>query len=63
VIQSVRFSKKESEQIRKKCTEINKGLVMSGKAPLKDSEFVHKILDISIAYVKLDSKGEVYIDL
>lgn len=60
---NVRLSDKEQEAIRKKCIEINKLLIKNNKEPLKDSELVHKILDLSITYVNVDSKGEVYLEM
>lgn len=60
---NVRLSDKEQEAIRKKCIEINKLLIKNNKEPLKDSEMVHKILELSITYVNVDTKGEIYLDL
>ena len=60
---NVRLSDKEQEAIRKKCIEINKLLIKNNREPLKDSELVHKILDLSIAYINIDGKGEFYLDL
>lgn len=60
---NVRLSDKEQEAIRKKCIEINKLLIKSNKEPLKDSEMVHKILELSITYVNVDGKGEIYLDI
>lgn len=60
---NVRLSDKEQELIRKKCIEINKLLIKSNKEPLKDSEMVHKILELSIAYVNVNTKGEIFLDI
>jgi len=60
---NVRLSDKEQEEIRKKCIEINKLLIKNNREPLKDSEMVHKILELSIAYVSVDAKGEIYLNL
>ena len=60
---NVRLNDMEQEAIRKKCIEINKLLIQNNKEPLKDSEMVHKILELSITYVKVTNKGEVYLDM
>ena len=63
MLETLRFSKKEKEQIRKKWTEINKHLIMNGQIPLKESEMVHLILKKSISYAKIDKNGELYLDV
>lgn len=60
---NVRLNDMEQEAIRKKCIEINKLLIGNNKEPLKDSELVHKILDLSITYAKVSTKGEIYLDI
>lgn len=59
---TLRLSDKEQEDLRKKSIEINKLLVKEGLQPLKDSELAHKILEKSITYVRVDKKGEIYLD-
>lgn len=59
----LRLSESEQEAIREKAIEINKLLIKKGLPPLKDSELTHKILDLSIGYVKLNSEGELFLDL
>jgi hypothetical protein len=59
----LRLSESEQEAIREKAIEINKLLIKSGLPPLKDSELTHKILELSISYVKLNSAGELFLDL
>ena len=60
---NVRLNEMEQEAIRKKCIEINKLLIGNNKEPIKDSELVHKILDLSITYVRVNNKGEIYLDM
>lgn len=60
---NVRLNDMEQEAVRKKCIEINKLLIQHNKEPLKDSELVHKILELSITYVKMNTKGELFLDL
>jgi hypothetical protein len=60
---NVRLNDMEQEAIRKKSIEINKLLIGNNKEPLKDSELVHKILELSISYVKLNNKGELYLEI
>ena len=59
----LRLSESEQEAIREKAIEINKLLIKKGLPPLKDSELTHKILELSIGYVKLNSEGELFLDL
>mgnify|MGYP000200376083 CR=1 FL=1 len=59
---TVRLSDAETEAIRQKAIEINKLLIKQGQQPLRDSELVHKILEKSVPYVQLNTKGEVVIE-
>jgi len=59
----LRLSEWEQEAIREKAIEINKLLIKHGMPPLKDSELTHKILELSISYVKLNAQGELFLDL
>ncbi len=59
---TLRLTDWEQEELRKKCTEINKLLIKEGKSPLKDSELAHEILKISIKQVKLDRNLNIYIE-
>lgn len=60
---NVRLTTGEQEAIRQKAIEINKLLVRKGMQPLRDSELVHKILEKSVPYVKLNENGEVVIEI
>lgn len=60
---NVRLNDMEQEALRKKCIEINKLLINNNREPFKDSELVHKILELSVPYVKVSTKGEVFLDL
>jgi ankyrin repeat protein len=60
---SVRLSDGETEAIRNKCIEINKLLIKNGQQPLKDSELVHKILELSVAYARVQDDGAIFLDL
>jgi hypothetical protein len=59
----LRLSDIEQEAIRLKAIEINKLLVKRGLIPLRDSELVHKILELSISYTSLNADGELFLDL
>ncbi|MFK5891208.1 MAG: hypothetical protein QM486_10825 [Flavobacteriaceae bacterium] len=61
-MENLRLSKKESEELRKKCIEINKILVSKEKAPIRESELAHFILYKSTTYVKITKSGEMIID-
>lgn len=59
---TLRLSDWEQEELRKKCTEINKLLIKDGKEPLKDSELAHELLRISIKSARLNRSGQIYIE-
>lgn len=56
----MRINDKEEAAIRKKAIEINKKLIESGMAPVKDSELVHKILIDAINRTKLQ-EGKIIV--
>lgn len=60
---SVRLSDKETEEIRNKAIDINKLLINNGFPPLKDSELVHKILELSVTYARVQDDGSIFLDL
>lgn len=60
---TLRLSKKEQEGLRKKCIEFNKLLIAENKVPVKESDLAHILLDISIRYAKINSRGEVIVDV
>lgn len=59
---TLRFTKTEEAELNKKCTEINKILINQNQMPMRVSELAHKILEITIRYVKVDKNGNIYID-
>ena len=59
---NIRLTNWEQEEIRKKSIEINKIRIKNGREPYKDSEMVHKILEISLPYIKVGNDGEVIVD-
>ena len=61
-MENLRLSKTEDELIRKKCIEVNKILVSKEKAPLKESELAHFILENTISLVKVNNSGILIID-
>jgi len=60
---SIRLNEKEQELIRKKCIEINKKLVEKEKAPVRESELIHLVLEQSIQFAMVDKKGNLTIDI
>ena len=60
---TVRLSDSETEAIRQKAIEINKLLIKQGRQPWKDSELVHKILEKSVACARLNSNGELVLEV
>lgn len=59
---NIRLNEWEQEEIRKKAVEINKVRIKNGREPYKDSEVVHKILEISLPCVKVAADGDVIVD-
>jgi hypothetical protein len=59
MIKMLRIKEVQSENLRKKCIEINKILISMNKEPLKDSEIAHKILDIGIKNIFVSKYGEL----
>lgn len=59
---NVRLTNAEQEAIRQKAIEINKLLIKKGMQPLRDSELVHKILEKSVPYARLNESGEVVVE-
>ena len=63
MVTAVRLTTEEQEELRKKCIEINKLLIKNNNMPIRESELVHKILEKTIGYVDVTSKGEIIIDM
>lgn len=59
---NLRLSDWEQNELRKKCTEINKLLIKDNKEPLKDSELAHAILKKAIGNARLDKNYNIYIE-
>lgn len=61
LIKMLRINEVESENLRKKCIEINKILISLNKEPLKDSEVAHILLEKGIKKVTVNKYGELEI--
>lgn len=59
MIKMLRIKEVQSENLRKKCIEINKVLISMNREPLKDSEIAHKILDMGIKTIFVNKYGEL----
>lgn len=59
MIKMLRIKEVQSENLRKKCIEINKILISMNKEPLKDSEIAHKILDMGIKSIFVNKYREL----
>jgi hypothetical protein len=59
MIKMLRIKEVQSENLRKKCIEINKILISMNREPLKDSEIAHKILDMGIKSIFVNKYGEL----
>lgn len=57
----IRLNAWEIEELRNKCVDINKKLIRLDKEPLKDSELVHKILELGLKNICVTKDGEIEI--
>lgn len=57
----IRLNEKEVEEIRNKCIDINKKLIRLEKEPLKDSELVHKIIELGLKNICITKEGDLEI--
>lgn len=57
----IRLNEKEVEEIRNKCIDINKKLIRLEKEPLKDSELVHKIIELGLKNICVTKEGDLEI--
>lgn len=57
----IRLNAWEVEQLRNKCIDINKKLIRLEKEPLKDSELVHKILELGLKNICVSKEGNLEI--
>ncbi len=57
----LRLTKDENKALESRSIEINKALVKMEKAPLKDSELLHKVLIEAIERIDVDKSGQIYI--
>jgi len=60
--ENVRITKEEDIKIHEKCIEINKILISSNRMPMRESELIHKILEIGLNKLKIDKNGEMYFE-
>lgn len=58
---TVRLSDKEQEMIRKKAVEINQSLIKKGFQPLRDSQLVHEVLEMTIPKLEVTESGTIII--
>ncbi len=62
MVMSVRLNNWEQETIRKKAVEINQKLIKQGLQPLRDSELVHAVLEETLPYIELNTKGKIIVE-
>lgn len=60
---TLRFTKSEEKDLFDKCIEINKVLISKEKPPIRESELAHFLLEESVKITKINTKGELYLDL
>lgn len=58
---TVRLSDKEQDMIRKKAVEINQALIKKGLQPLRDSQLIHEILEMTIPKLEVTESGKIII--
>lgn len=57
----IRLNAWEVEEVRNKSIDINKKLIRLDKEPLKDSELVHKILELGLKNISVSKEGDLEI--
>jgi len=57
--QSVRLTKWEQEELRKKCLKLNKILSAAEKRTVEESDLVHVILKKTIKQLEVTKTGEI----
>lgn len=62
VSKMIRLTKKEEKLIQEKCIDFNKILINNNEVPIRDSELVHTILELSMRRIKIDKKGVIILD-
>jgi len=60
--ETLRITKKEDKEVRKKCVEINKILVEAGKMPVRESELIHILLKMALENIQIDKNGKMYVN-
>lgn len=58
----LRLTKDEQEQLRRKSIEINNILIKNGHRPLDDPKLLHKILEKSLPYARVNAEGEIFFE-
>lgn len=58
---SVRLTEREQEIIRKKSIEINQKLIKKGIQPLRDSQIIHEILELTLPNLEIGESGKIII--
>ncbi|TNI34763.1 hypothetical protein CF128_17220 [Aeromonas veronii] len=60
---TLRLTKDEQRRAEVKCREINKILVNMERAPVQESELLHRLIDLTVDKVKVNKRGEIFIEL
>ena len=60
---TLRLTKDEQRRAEVKCREINKILVSMERAPVQESELLHRLIDLTVDKVKVNKRGETFIEL
>jgi hypothetical protein len=60
---TLRLTKDEQRRAEVKCREINRILVNMERAPVQESELLHRLIDLTVDKVKVNKRGEIFIEL
>lgn len=60
---TLRLTKDEQRRAEVKCREISKILVNMERAPVQESELLHRLIDLTVDKVKVNKSGEIFIEL
>jgi hypothetical protein len=59
---TLRLTKDEQRRVKVNCREINKILVSMERAPVQESELLHRLIDLTVDKVKVNKRGEIVIE-
>lgn len=59
---TLRLTKDEQRRAEEKRREINKILINMERAPVQESELLHRLIDLTVDKIKVNKRGEIVIE-